>query len=91
MKFISTKYAVYMAMMPDLPHLIGPRPIILSGVIASNMGDAECTEYVGFGSDPDIPRPCPERPKLGVKQTKSGAKQTLPLESLLSEEERTFC
>ena len=41
MKFISTKYAVYIAMMPDLPHLIGQRPIILSGVIASNMGDAE--------------------------------------------------
>ena len=41
MKFISTKYAVYMAMMPDLPHLSGRRSIILSGVIASNMGDAE--------------------------------------------------
>ncbi len=50
MKFISTKYVVYMTMMPGLPHLIGPRPIILSGVIASNMGDAECTENVGFGS-----------------------------------------
>ncbi len=54
MKFISTKYAVYMAMMPDLPYLIGPRPIILSGVIASNMGDAECTENVGFGSGTDF-------------------------------------
>ncbi len=68
MKFISTKYAVYMAMMPDLPYLIGPRPIILSRVIASNMGDAECTEYVGFGSGTDFRRHHQESLLLGVKQ-----------------------
>ena len=68
MKFISTKFAVYMAMVPDLPHLIGPRPIILSGVIASNMGDAECTENVGFGSTADLWRHHQEGLLLGVKQ-----------------------
>ncbi len=51
MKFISIKYAAYMAIMPDLPHLIGPRLIILSGLIASNMGDAECTEKPAAGQN----------------------------------------
>ena len=37
-------------MMPDLPHPIGSCPIILSGVIASNLGVAECIENVVFGS-----------------------------------------
>ncbi len=44
-----------------------------------------------FGSKPDERGHRPGGPHLGVKQTKSGAKQTLPLEGLLSGEEQTFC
>ena len=45
---------------------------------------------VSFGSKPDERGHRPGGPHLGVKQTKSGAKQTLPLEGLLSARERTF-
>ena len=41
------------------------------------------------GSKPDERGHRPEGPHLGVKQTKSGAKQTLPLEGLLSGVERS--
>ncbi len=47
--------------------------------------------HVGSGSNPDERGHRPGGPHLGVKQTKSGAKQTLPLEGLLSGEEQTFC
>ncbi len=42
-----------------------------------------------FGSKPDERGHRPGGPHLGVKQTKSGAKQTLPLEGLFSEVERS--
>ncbi len=90
MKFISTKYAVYMAMMPDLPHPIGPRPIILSGVVASNMGDAECPENGGFGSTCDILRGCHPRPELGVERKQSGGKPTSASECRLLGDKQTY-
>ncbi len=49
------------------------------------------TMKVCLGSKADLRPHHQEGLLLGVKRTKSGAKQTLPLESLLSEEERTFC
>ncbi len=53
-----------------------------------------CTEpdnppNVRFGSKPDERGHRPGGPHLGVKQTKSGAKQTSPLEGLFSEVERS--
>ncbi len=50
---------------------------------------AEASPTVCFGSKPDERGHRPEGPHLGVKQTKSGAKQTLPLEGLLSGVERS--
>ena len=51
MKFISTKYAVYMAMMPDLPRLVGPNQIIPSGVIASNIGMPNVLKMSAWGHE----------------------------------------
>ena len=48
-----------------------------------------CTLDVRIGSKPDERGHRPGGPHLGVKQTKSGAKQTLPLEGLLSGVERS--
>ena len=42
------------------------------------------TPIVRFGSQADLLRLCSERPKLGVKQTKSAGKRTSALECLLS-------
>ena len=44
---------------------------------------------VRFGSKPDERGHRPGGPHLGLKQTKLGAKQTFPLEGLLSGVERT--
>ncbi len=51
---------------------------------------AEASPTVCFGSKPDERGHRPEGPHLGVKQTKSEAKQILPLEGWLSEVERSY-
>ncbi len=52
--------------------------------VGINLGDVVIDgDDVRVGSTCDIRRGCFPRPELGVKQTKSGAKQTLPLEGRL--------
>ncbi len=52
-----------------------------------------CHELVSLdfrcGSQADLLRPCSERPKLGVKQTKSARKQTSVVEGPLLEVKQT--